>query len=236
MKRITFISDPHNLHESLNGFLPGGDILLCGGDITRRGYKTEITNFCSWFDKIDNYDHKIFIAGNHDYSFQDIPDEMRGILTGYKTIDYLEDELLMLGEESVDYEDMIKVYGTPWSPKWYSWAFNVERGEEMKQKRETIPMNTDILIVHSPPFGKLDRVGYENVGCEDLKNRIDIVKPKIVVCGHVHEGFGYVRDEHTHYFNAAITRINNGNYNFRNKPITVDWDRVTNEINFVENA
>ena len=70
-KRITFISDTHTKHDKLNGFLPGGDILIHAGDLTSRGYITEIENFMKWYDKINNYDHKIFIAGNHDFGFQD---------------------------------------------------------------------------------------------------------------------------------------------------------------------
>ena len=43
-----------------------------------------------WYDKIDNYDHKVFIAGNHDFGFQEDNEKLRGLLTGYKNIDYLQ--------------------------------------------------------------------------------------------------------------------------------------------------
>jgi Icc-related predicted phosphoesterase len=95
-----------------------------------------------------------------------------------------------------------------------------------------IPLNTDILITHGPPFGKLDYVPYNNVnvGCEDLLARVQEIKPKIHVFGHIHEGYGYVFDGTTHYINAAVL---NGRYEFRNKPLTIDWDPETNEIEFV---
>jgi glycogen synthase len=70
-KRLTFLSDTHTKHDKLNGFLPGGDILIHAGDLTSRGYITEVENFMVWYDKINNYDHKVFIAGNHDFGFQD---------------------------------------------------------------------------------------------------------------------------------------------------------------------
>ena len=44
-KRLTFISDTHNKHEKLNGFLPGGDILIHSGDLTGRGYTNELEGF-----------------------------------------------------------------------------------------------------------------------------------------------------------------------------------------------
>jgi len=231
MKRLTFIADTHGKHKVLTNILPGGDLLIHAGDTTDRGYKTEIENFAKWFDEIDNYDHKLFIAGNHEYGFQDHPDEMRGILTGYKTIEYLEDELILLGDEN--YEDMIQIWGTPWQPDFYNWAFNLPRGEALKEKWEMIPFGLDILITHGPPFGKLDYVRYakENVGCEELIKRVNLVKPKIHVFGHVHTGYGYVFDGDTHYINAAVL---NERYEYRNKPITVDWDEKTNELTFVE--
>jgi Icc-related predicted phosphoesterase len=231
-KRITFISDTHTKHEKLNGFLTGGDILIHAGDLTGRGYITEIENFMKWYDKINNYDTKIFIAGNHDFGFQDDNQKLRGLLTGYKTIDYLEDELMMVGE---DYDNMVKIWGTPWQPEFHNWAFNLPRGEKLKEKWDMIPMNTDILITHGPPLGKLDYVRYpnENVGCEELMKRVEEVKPKIHVFGHIHEGYGYVFDGNTHYINAAVL---NGRYEYRNKPVTVDWDPETNELEFVNNV
>jgi predicted phosphohydrolase len=231
-KRITFISDTHTKHDKLNGFLPGGDVLLHSGDLTGRGYITEIENFMKWYDNIDNYDTKVFIAGNHDFGFENDNEKVKGLLTGYKTIEYLQDDLLMVGE---DYDTMIKIWGTPWQPEFHNWAFNLPRGEKLKEKWDMIPVNTDILITHGPPFGKLDYVPYDsvNVGCEELMKRVEKIKPKIHVFGHIHEGYGYVFDGNTHYINAAVL---NGRYEFRNKPITVDWDPKTNELVFVDNA
>jgi len=229
-QRITFISDTHTKHDKLDGFLTGGDILIHAGDLTGRGYITEIENFMKWYDKINNYDTKVFIAGNHDFGFQDENEKLRGLLTGYKTIDYLQDDWLMVGE---DYDTMIKIWGTPWQPEFHNWAFNLPRGDKLKEKWDMIPLNTDILITHGPPFGKLDYVKYpnQNVGCEELMKRVEEIKPKIHVFGHIHEGYGYVFDGNTHFINAAVL---NGRYEYRNKPVTVDWDPETNELDFIE--
>lgn len=226
--RITCISDTHNKHNVLDNFLPGGDILIHAGDMTGRGYRAELENFFKWYDGIQDYGHKLFIAGNHDFGFEEDNELYRGLLTGYKTIDYLQDELLMVGEE---YSDMVKIWGSPWQPEFYNWAFNLPRGSSLSEKWGMIPLDTDILITHGPPFGKLDRVDgvNENVGCVDLMGRIKVVKPKICVFGHIHEGAGYVFDGDTHFINASIL---DGRYTFRNRPITFDWDPKTNEIEF----
>jgi Icc-related predicted phosphoesterase len=229
-KRITFISDTHTKHDKLNGFLPGGDILLHSGDLTSRGYIGEIESFMKWYDKIDNYDTKVFIAGNHDFGFQNDNEKLRGLLTGYKTIDYLEDELMMVGE---DYDNMIKIWGSPWQPEFHNWAFNLPRGEKIKEKWDMIPVDTDILITHGPAFGKLDYVPYDNinVGCEELLTRIQEIKPKIHLCGHIHSGRGVVFSEGTLYVNASVL---NDRYEFRNKPITIDFDFETLEWDVID--
>jgi Icc-related predicted phosphoesterase len=67
-----------------------------------------------------------------------------------------------------------------------------------------------------------------------LRNHIDQseAKPKIHVCGHIHGGFGYKFDGHTHWFNASIL---NEYYEYVNKPVTFDWDPITNELTFINN-
>ena len=58
------------------------------------------------------------------------PEEMRGDLTAYKTIDYLEDEQLTLyydGPNGDIPEDNVRIYGSPWQPEFFNWAFNLPR-------------------------------------------------------------------------------------------------------------
>ena len=72
--RITLISDTHNKHKQITTDLPGGDLLVHSGDISSMGYEHEIREFCKWFNNIEGYTHKVFIAGNHDWGFQDNTD------------------------------------------------------------------------------------------------------------------------------------------------------------------
>ena len=80
------------------------------------------------------------------------------------------------------------------------------------------------------PFGHLDATGNLNVGCELLRVKSDELRPKIFVGGHIHSGAGYKFDGNTHYFNASVL---DERYNYKNKPMTVDWDKETNEITFI---
>lgn len=230
---ITFISDTHNKHYQIDSFLPGGDILIHAGDISSIGTAEEVKVFCKWFEEQSKkYDHCIFIAGNHDWLFEESPNKSQEIVNSYKNIDYLEDDLLMIG--GMDYDKMIKIYGSPWQPEFFNWAFNLPRNSEvMEATWEMIPNNTDILITHGPPclpLSSLDKIAWEHVGCEDLANRIKIVKPKIHVFGHIHGGSGYWFDGDTHFINASVL---NEKYNFTNPPINCEWDSETNEIEFL---
>ena len=229
MKRITFISDTHNKHNQITADLPGGDILIHAGDISSMGYDHEIQSFCKWFNSIDSYTTKIFIAGNHDFGFEDNIEYSLETVNSFKWIDYLQDDLLMVGD-SLD--KLIKIWGAPWQPEFHHWAFNVKRGEAIAEKWSLIPKDTDILITHGPAWGYLDRVigKVEHLGCEELAKRIGEIKPKIHVCGHIHSGHGYYYNGDTHFINASVL---NESYNYAYKPITVDWEPTTNDMTFL---
>jgi Icc-related predicted phosphoesterase len=232
--RITFISDTHTKHNQVTSSLPGGDVLIHAGDISSMGYRNEIQDFIKWFSGLENYKHKIFIAGNHDWGFQTEPKDTEHLLELNPGCEYLQDNLFLIGDDTDDYEDMVKVWGSPWQPEFYNWAFNLPRqGWELGVHWNQIPEDTEILITHGPPFGHLDTVKFNptfNTGCELLRERVDVVRPKIHVFGHIHTGYGYKFDGNTHFFNAAVL---DEQYNFTQKPMTVDWDPKTNELVFV---
>jgi len=213
--KITFISDTHGKHNQITKDLPGGDLLIHAGDFMNSGYyEQEATDFFGWFDKVDNYDAKIFIAGNHDRLMENDPTRIQGLLTGYKWIDYIQDDNLTLyfdGPNGDFPEDNIHIYGSPWQPEFHNWAFNLPRNSDiMKEKWDAIPNNTDILITHGPP--------------------LDELRPKIHVFGHIHGSAGYYFNGHTHFINASVL---NERYIYSNLPLTFEWDKDTNEIKWL---
>lgn len=230
--KVTLISDTHAKHNMVGKDLPGGDLLIHAGDFMTSGYSPmEAIMFFKWLDEIKNYDTKVFIAGNHDRWMQDEPQDAKGMLTGYKTIDYLEDERMELWF-SEEQDHQISIYGSPWQPEFYNWAYNLPRaGEELKAKWDAIPADVDILITHGPAQTYLDTSGapYNTplLGCELLKERVELIRPKIHVCGHIHGGYGHYYNGHTHFFNASML---NERYEYAHEPFTFDWDPITNEI------
>jgi Icc-related predicted phosphoesterase len=233
--RITLISDTHTKHDELSydpKDLPGGDLLIHAGDIMNSGRNpVDINQFCKWFDGLEQYDHKVFIAGNHDRIFETDPEMASEIYTSYKNIDYLQDDWIQVGDDL----SLVKIYGSPWQPWFYDWAFNLPKGGPgLMAKWEAIPKDTDILITHGPPQDHLDMSGppynEPHLGCALLREKVDEQPPKIHVFGHIHGGYGYKFHNGTHFFNASIL---NERYEYVNKPVTFDWDPETNEITFL---
>ena len=222
--RITFISDTHTKHNLITEDLPGGDLIIHSGDLMNSGYSyDDITNFCEWFSGLDNYKHKVFIAGNHDRLFQNDPISSTRLVRDFPNIAYLEDSLCGIGD--------VSIWGSPWQPTFHNWAFNLPRnGVELQEKWGLIPNKIDILACHTMPFGHLDVTGNMEVGCELLRVKTDELRPKIFVGGHIHSGAGYKFDGYTHFFNASVL---DNNYRYVNKPMTIDWDSKTNEITFI---
>jgi Icc-related predicted phosphoesterase len=224
--RITFISDSHNQHKKLNEDLPGGDLILHGGDISSMGYQHEIREFCAWYNKLSSYENKVFISGNHDFGFQKDPVKAREIIDFYEKITYLQDNSVTING--------VKIWGSPWQPWFCDWAFNLPReGEELKAKWDMIPEDTDILITHGPPYGFNDVVEhrYDHLGCELLTERLKIVKPKIHIFGHIHSGRNIFEQNGTLFVNASVL---NEQYRYSYKPFTIDYDFDTNKWEFVD--
>jgi Icc-related predicted phosphoesterase len=100
----------------------------------------------------------------------------------------------------------LKIWGSPISPNYHSWAFNCERGEEIRKHWDLIPEDTDILITHCPPFGILDfDPEGKPKGCEDLLTIIQQkVKPRLHIFGHLHDAHGQIQIGETLFVNASM--------------------------------
>ena len=213
--KITFISDTHGRHYKMTqDLMSGGDMIIHAGDISNRGLISEIKDFMDWFGQLP-YKHKIFIAGNHDFGFEDIRHSNEPGIKIPEGITYLEDDSVTI--------DGIKIYGSPWQPWFHDWAFNLKRGEEIAEKWKMIPDDVDILITHGPPHGILDKTErLVNAGCEDLHKRVFDVNPKIHVFGHIHEGYGMREIDDVIFINASAL---DAHYLYSNKPIDLEFNK-----------
>ncbi len=194
--RIVAISDTHGLHNQLN--LPKGDMLLHSGDVSKRGSEQEIIAFLNWFSQQD-FAYKIFIAGNHDFYFEETP--AAGIAA------LIPENVIYLNDSGVTVEG-IYIWGSPVQPRFFDWAFNRDRGADIDRHWQLIPENTDILLTHGPPKGILDKTFQGlDVGCEMLLQRINQIQPKYSIFGHIHEAHGQVTKNNIHFINASVVNL-----------------------------
>lgn len=206
--KVIAISDTHGYHDQLS--LPSGDVLIHAGDVSSRGSEVEIKDFLRWFSSQD-YEYKIFIAGNHDFFFEKTDIEKINAIIPANII-YLNDSGISV--------DGLKVWGSPVTPWFFDWAFNRHRGADISKHWDLIPHNTDILITHGPIYGILDRtIRGINVGCEMLKDVLTSNPPKVHIFGHIHEAYGQKQTEDTIFINASVLDVR---YRLVNAPVVIE--------------
>lgn len=196
--KIVCLSDTHNCNEQIE--VPDGDVLLHAGDATINGTVDEIHNFNQWFSSLP-HKIKIFVAGNHDWLFERNNSYARQLL---------DTSIIYLQDSAVEIEGL-KIYGSPWQPRFFDWAFNLNRGNELAEKWKLIPLDTNILITHGPPNGILDEVPRkywtENTGCEELRKRVETLTEfgdlKLHLFGHIHCGYGQSELNGVKFINAS---------------------------------
>jgi predicted phosphohydrolase len=207
--RIVAVSDTHSRHARVA--VPDGDIFIHAGDATMGGTVAEVIEFNRWLGTLP-HGEKIVCAGNHDLLFEKNPSLARTLLTNAT---YAQDQLVTaLG---------LRIYVSPWQPRFFDWAFNLNRGDEIKRKWDLIPDDVDVLVTHGPPLGILDVSGLtgEHVGCEELRVAVERVRPRVHVFGHIHHSYG-VRDwDGMRFVNACVC---NENYQPLNPPVVVELE------------
>jgi Icc-related predicted phosphoesterase len=199
---VTRIVCTADLHENLID-IPECDLLLIAGDVSY-AFKGDIAakqafldrEFRQWLERVPAAE-VVLVAGNHDQSIEawGLPDGLR--------CHYLQDA----GTELFG----LKLWGTPWQPWFHDWAFNAPRrhGEEfLTSIFELIPADTDIVICHGPPRGYGDHSGdadgQPHVGSTALTAALERIEPRLVVCGHIHSGYGRYELGQTEVVNAAL--------------------------------
>jgi len=224
--KICFISDTHGYHEEISTESLGtGDILIHAGDISDTGKQSQVHKFLKWFNSISEYKTKIMIAGNHDWLFQQQPELGKMMINSYKDVIYLQDSSTTVHG--------IKVYGSPWQPEFYNWAFNLPRdGNQLKSIWGKIPEDTDILITHGPPYMMLDKINAsspEHLGCKLLMDRVLEVGPTVHAFGHIHGGYGETSFHKITFINCSQL---SERYIVSNKPVKLILDTDTKEITY----
>ncbi len=213
--KIVAMSD---LHGYLPANVPACDLLLLAGDLCPVDdhsylYHASWLNheFRAWLESLSA--RKIVgIAGNHDLLFE------RAAHLAPRDLPWT-----YLQDAGLEWEGL-HIWGTPWQPWFFDWAFN---GDPPRLQRQwaLIPENTDILVVHGPPYGYGDGVPERDTvrraGCPHLLERIRQIQPRLVVFGHIHEGRGTWRLGPTQLANVTLL---DAAYRPMFAPWVFEWD------------
>jgi len=219
MTTICALSD---LHGYLPVAVPESDILVVAGDISPIRYDRDTDRCTSWIrNEFSDWTmkrpakHRLVIAGNHDFAlenryavFGDAKDTTYDV--GWT---YLEDEAIIV--------DDIRFYGIPWVPNLKGWAFYGDNAT-LSEKYKAVDTDTDVVITHGPPYGVADKVIsalHPHVGSAQCDMMIRDIKPKHVICGHIHEGFGHYELGETEVWNVAIM---DARYQPLNSPVMIE--------------
>jgi Icc-related predicted phosphoesterase len=214
--KIVAISDTHNAHGKLS--IPECDILIHAGDESMHGSATEIMAFAEWFEK-QPAKHLVWIPGNHSLGFEaQWPHSLNWVKHCSPRTNVLINQSVVL--------EGLSIWGSPVTPWFHDWAYNVQRGPDIRAYWNKIPVGTNIVVTHGPPYHIMDTAKpgtsrEAKVGCAQLLDAIWRVKPKLHIFGHIHEGYGVEKYGDTTFVNAAIM---SDKYIPSNKPIVIEYE------------
>jgi 3',5'-cyclic AMP phosphodiesterase CpdA len=120
----------------------------------------------------------------------------------------------------------LSIWATPWSNQFMHWAFMQPR-EALAAVYAGIPGGIDILLSHQPPFGFGDRLAdartgeVEHLGSRELLRTIDRARPRLVICGHIHDAHGRFEYGGVTIYNVSVV---NEQYRLAYPPTVIDID------------
>lgn len=180
--KILHLSDTHGCHHRMAD-LPEADVVIHSGDFTMNGSEQEAVDFLNWFCDLD-YRHKIFICGNHDESLYGAGIDGLDVNTHYLCNSGIE----LFG---------LKFYGVPMFMR------DCVTGRQDVNYAK-IPVDTNILITHAPPYGIMDSDDNVNYGSRELLLRLGTVKPRLHLFGHIHAAHGTELHDGIIFSNGAV--------------------------------
>lgn len=204
--KIACVSDLHGYLPDI----PDCDLLLLAGDYcptNRNQHIWFIKSFGPWLSKQSKTKKVIGVAGNHDFVFQNNPELLPQM------------DWIYLQDSGCEWNGL-KFWGSPWQPWFYNWAFNAYE-DKLSLYWDLIPKDTDILLLHGPPYGYGDFSlnGNEHTGSPSLLDKIKEIQPKLVIAGHIHSGYGEYEIGKTKFLSCAFV---DDMYEPANKPHLIE--------------
>ena len=188
--RVVCLSDTHESHQKVA--VPDGDVLVLAGDFLTLNAamslsysRAKLRRLAMWIHALPHA-HKIVVAGNHDSACEELGAEWMRSMFNRNGAVYLEDDGVAL-----DAGDL-QVWGSPYNrnnhPDARVQSPNIAFQSNAAQRLARAQVGADILVTHGPLFtADLDRL-----------------RPRLYVCGHVHELHGVQQSGTTLCVNACV--------------------------------
>ena len=230
--RIVALSDQHgHLPE-----IPPCDLLLVAGDVCPDRIGTSFAGDHpdrqkAWFEEQARpwlaaapATHRILTWGNHDWCGQSCRFEDDSLTaTASTSLQILVDEGTRVPASGAA-GGSIAVWATPWSRQFEGWAF-MKTPAGLAAVYAAIPDGIDILVTHQPPYGHGDRYEHagtgvvDQLGSPELLRAISRIRPRLVVCGHLHAGHGRFEYDGIPIWNVSVV---DDDYRLVRPPTVID--------------
>jgi hypothetical protein len=218
--RIVALSDQHGHLPRI----PGCDVLVVAGDVCPDRFGPFLAvhhpeQQKAWFDRTARpwlaaapAAHRMLTWGNHDWCGQACSfhcDSPGNTLDG--AVQILVDEVTQIACDGA----LVSIWASPWSNRFLNWAF-MKSPAELEAVYAQFPAGVDIVVSHQPPFGCADL----GLGSVELRKAIQRVKPKLVICGHIHDGFGCFECDGALVYNVSVV---DEQYRLVREPTMIDF-------------
>jgi 3',5'-cyclic AMP phosphodiesterase CpdA len=220
--RIVAVSDQHGCMPEL----PEGDLLIVAGDICPDQVRGSLAMLrpdlqAAWFNRMIRpwaaaapVRQRVLTWGNHDWCGEacDFSQDSPAVSPAAPLHIVVDDVVHVRSDPAAADAHVASVWATPWCTTFIGdWAF-LRPADELARIYARIPEGIDVLVSHQPPYGYGDRVtdisgDSVNVGSRELLEAIDRVKPRVVICGHVHSGHGRYEHNGIPIYNVSV--VNN---------------------------
>lgn len=171
--KLLAISDVHGNGDVLKWLTELGrfaDLLIIAGDVADWG---DIKFFRNFYKVISEKGLRtFFVPGNHDPDYElSLP------------------KISNLHGNAVDFDGLTFCGIGGSNPTPFNTPFELDdsQAEEIISR---LPNKVDVLVSHTSPYNtRCDRsYGGDHIGSKPVRRFIEKTKPKVVICGHVHEG------------------------------------------------
>lgn len=195
--RVCCIGD---FHGKLPPPVPPCDLLLVAGDIGPDEPETAHDwlrdELAPWLEA-QPANAIVSVAGNHDLLAASDADAF-GAAAPWTYLD-----------NATTFVDGVRVAGSAWSLPFGSWPFMADE-DVLDAIWQTIPLDTQIVLVHGPPYGFCDATarGVRGGSRSLLRRLLDLPELKLVCCGHIHEAYGHdTLANGAHVVNASLVDL-----------------------------